>query len=109
MTGRATRPDRSTLSRRVRGVLSPYRERGDASFPRRRKSRPPATSTPCAVRPLYPNLSLMILALRALAADRMPPVGGSIWPHFGLIQPQIGLKTPRFGPELASSAAGAQE
>ena len=51
----------------------------------------------------------MILALRALAADRTPPVGGSLWPHFGLIQPQIGLKTPRFGPELASSAAGAQE
>ena len=28
MTGRSTRPDRSTLSRRVRGVLSPSRERG---------------------------------------------------------------------------------
>ena len=38
----------------------------------------------------------------ASAADRTPPVGGSI-------RPQISLKTPRFGPELASSAAGAQE
>ena len=50
----------------------------------------------------------MTLALSAPAADRTPRVGGSIWPHFGLIQPQIGLKTPRFGPELASSSAGAQ-
>ena len=41
----ALRPDRSTLSRRVRGVLSPYRERGNsalarlngAGFPHRRE------------------------------------------------------------------------
>ena len=51
----------------------------------------------------------MILALSASAADHAPPVGGFNWPHFGLIQPQIGLKTPRFGLELASSPAGAQE
>ncbi len=51
----------------------------------------------------------MTHALSAPTADQTPLVGGSIWLHFGLIQPQIGLKTPRFGPELASSPAGAQE
>ena len=33
--GRVAPPDRSTLSRRVRGVLSPYRERGNAALARR--------------------------------------------------------------------------
>ena len=51
----------------------------------------------------------MILALSAPAADQTPLAGGSIWPHFGLIQPQTSLKTPRFGPELASFTDGAQE
>ena len=39
-------------------------------------------------------------------ADRTPPAE---WLHCGLISPQSGLETPRFGPELASFAPGAQE
>ena len=45
-TPTAPRPDRSTLSRRVRGVLSPYRERGIRALARLGTGRSPVSPTP---------------------------------------------------------------
>ena len=65
-----------------------------------RDKRPLRPSAPAPLRCPYDP------ALEPPNADRTPPAERL---HCGLISPQIGLKTPRFGPELASFAPAAQE
>ena len=71
----AARPDRSTLSRRVRGVLSPYRERGSGRLRAcgRGASRPVSKPSRGHVIPAKAGTYRMRLAYAKAGTYPMPP------------------------------------